>query len=183
MFGVFTDQGGPRGGRQGFSTNMAMGAGSRVLGGGMFTLRAMASLEPLMGPQGYRLLLQTGETADGRTHLVDRQHPHDLAMELAAIYSQPVGTRTSALRLPRVAGRARDRAARVHAPRLRRSRCRWRPSSHHWLDATHIAFGSRDRRRRLGPGQAGGLRFQRARAGRRALELRAARDSIRAPRA
>ena len=64
---------------------MAMAAASRTLGGGMFTLRAMGSLEPLMGPKGYRLLLQTGETADGRTHLVDHQHPHDLAMELEEI--------------------------------------------------------------------------------------------------
>src|SRR5262245_49713116 len=96
VFGVFTDQGGPRGGEQAFFTNMAMAAGSRAAAGGTFTLRAMSSLEPLLGPQGYRLLLQTGETADGRTHLVDRQHPHDLAMELATIYSHPLGGRRSA---------------------------------------------------------------------------------------
>jgi hypothetical protein len=139
-FGVFTDQGGPRGGGQGFSTNMAMASASRMLGGGMFTLRAMGSLEPLMGPQGYRLLLQTGETADGRTHLVDRQHPHDLAMELAAIYSHALGTRTSLFAYlgspgePAIGPPAfmhRGSAAEIPVA----------PLSHHWLDATHIAFG------------------------------------------
>jgi len=140
VFGVFTDQGGPRGGEQGFSTNMLMGSASRVLGGGMFTLRAMGSLEPLMGPQGYRLLLQTGETADGRTHLVDHQHPHDLAMELAAIYSHSLGARTSAFAylgwpgepaLGPPAFMHRGSAAEVPVA----------PLSHHWLDATHISFG------------------------------------------
>ena len=43
----------------------------------------MGSLDPAMGPRGYPLLLQTGETADGRAPLVDRQHPHNLLMELA----------------------------------------------------------------------------------------------------
>jgi hypothetical protein len=32
-----------------------------------------------------------GETADGVMPLIDRQHCHDLFMELAAIYSHPVG--------------------------------------------------------------------------------------------
>ena len=49
----------------------------------------MLSLDPLMGPAGYPLLLQTGETANGVTPLIDRQHPHDLFMELAGVYSQP----------------------------------------------------------------------------------------------
>src|SRR6266446_894187 len=55
---IFTRQGGPRGGEQAFSTNMAMAAASRALAGGTLTARAMGTLEPLMGPQGYRLLLQ-----------------------------------------------------------------------------------------------------------------------------
>jgi hypothetical protein len=140
VFGVFTDQGGPRGGKQGFSTNMAMAAASRRLGGGMFTLRAMGSLEPLMGPKGYRLLLQTGETADGRTHLVDHQHPHDLAMELAAIYSHPLGTRTSAFAYLGCPGEpAIGPAAFMH--RASAAEVPVAPLSHHWLDATHISFG------------------------------------------
>ena len=50
----------------------------------------MLSLDPLMGKRGYPLLLQTGETADGHTPLIDRQHPHDLFMELAATYDRPL---------------------------------------------------------------------------------------------
>ena len=140
-FGVFTRQGGPRGGDQGFSTNMAMGAGSRLLGGGMLTLRAMTSLEPLMGPSGYRLILQTGETSDGRTSLVDRQHPHDLAMELAALYSHPLGGERSAFAYVGWPGEpAIGPAAFMH----RGSAEEWpaAPLGHHWLDATHISFGT-----------------------------------------
>ena len=48
------------------------------------TLRAMLSPDPFMGKRGYPLLLAAGETADGVTPLVDRQHPHDLFMELSA---------------------------------------------------------------------------------------------------
>jgi hypothetical protein len=60
-------------------------------GPGRLGFRAMLSAEPLtIEREGYPLLLQTGETADGRTPLIDRQHPHDLFMELAAIYSLPV---------------------------------------------------------------------------------------------
>jgi hypothetical protein len=140
VFGVFTDQGGPRGGEQGFSTNMLMAAASRVLGGGMFTLRGMASLEPLMGPQGYRLLLQTGETADGRTHLVDHQHPHDVAMELAAIYSHSLGARTSAFAYLGSPGEpAIGPPAFMH--RASAAEIPVAPLSHHWLDATHISYG------------------------------------------
>ena len=141
VFGVFTEQGGPRGGGQAFSTNMAMGAGSRMLGRGMLTLRAMTSLEPLMGPRGYRLLLQTGETADGRTGLVDRQHPHDLAMELAAIYSHPLGARGSAFAYVGWPGEpAIGPPAFMH--RGSADEVPVAPLAHHWLDATHISFGT-----------------------------------------
>ena len=141
VFGLFTRQGGPRGGSQAFATNMAMGAGSRLLGGGMLTLRAMASLEPLMGPSGYRLLLQTGETSDGRTMLVDRQHPHDLAMELAALYAHPLGGRRSVFAY---VGWPGEPAIGPPAFMHRASAEEWpvAPLGHHWLDATHISFGT-----------------------------------------
>ncbi len=140
VFAVFTDQGGPRGGRQWFSTNMAMAAASRTVGRGMLTLRAMLSLEPLMGPMGYREVLQTGETADGRTHLLNYQHPHDLTMELATIYSHPLGARTSAYAYLGLPGEPAvgppafmHRASAVEIPTA--------PLGHHWLDSTHIAYG------------------------------------------
>ncbi|WP_443970408.1 hypothetical protein [Sphingobium sp. CR28] len=137
---IHDDQGGPRGDRKTFSTSMLMGMGQRELGGGTLTLRAMGSLDPLMGKSGYPLLLATGETADGRTELVDRQHPHDAFMELAAAYSHPLGRDLSGfvyLGLPgepalgpttfmhRFSGMANPEA----------------PISHHWLDSTHVTFG------------------------------------------
>ncbi|HUG53014.1 MAG TPA: hypothetical protein VMR21_05415 [Vicinamibacteria bacterium] len=139
--GAFTRQGGPRGGDQAFSTSMAMAAASRRLGEGLFTVRAMTSLEPLMGPEGYRLLLQTGETADGRRPLIDRQHPHDLAMELAVVYSRPLGPRGSAFAYAGWPGEpALGPPAFMH--RASASPAAIAPLSHHWLDATHISFGT-----------------------------------------
>src|SRR5262249_54326432 len=79
--------GGPRGGPPACGDNMLMGMAQRPLGPGVFGLRSMLSLEPAtIGKGGYPLLLQTGETADGVTPLVDRQHPHDMFMELAGTY-------------------------------------------------------------------------------------------------
>src|SRR5262245_46142977 len=91
---VYDYQGGNRGDTKVFSNNMGMAMAQRSLGPGSFGLRAMISVEPAtIGKEGYPLLLQTGETADGRTPLVDRQHPHDLFMELAIAYSVPKGKR------------------------------------------------------------------------------------------
>ena len=70
--------------------------GNRPLGPGTLGLRAMVSLDPTMGKSGYPLLFQTGETADGQEHLVDRQHPHDFFMELSTSYSVPLGSEGSA---------------------------------------------------------------------------------------
>src|SRR3546814_1255351 len=55
---------------------------SRPLGDGAgLQLRAMASLDPLMGKRGYPILFASGETANGEP-LIDRQHPHDFLMEM-----------------------------------------------------------------------------------------------------
>src|SRR5690348_18178447 len=75
---------------------MFMAMGQRPAGAGTWGVRAMLSLDPLMGKRGYPLLLQTGETADGTTSLVDRQHPHDLFMELSASWSHALDERDSA---------------------------------------------------------------------------------------
>ena len=85
---IYDDQGGPRGDTQSYSTVTLMAMGRRQLSAGAFGLRLMVSSDPTMGKEGYPLIFQTGETADGRTPLVDRQHPHDLLMEAAATYSQ-----------------------------------------------------------------------------------------------
>jgi hypothetical protein len=138
--GVFTDIAGPRGGRQFFGTNMLMMGMARPLAGGTIGIRAMASLEPLLGGRGYRLLLQTGESSDGLTHLLDRQHPHDLFMELSASYSRALGSNASAFLY---AGWPGEPALGPPAFMHRRSAAPnpLAPLGHHWLDSTHITFG------------------------------------------
>ena len=71
-FGIYDHQGGPRGGDKLFSASMIMGMAQRPLDFGQITVRTMLSLDPLMGKNGYPLLLQTGETANGITPLIDR---------------------------------------------------------------------------------------------------------------
>ena len=138
--GVYDHQGGPRGGEKIFSESMAMGMAQKPLGPGTLTLRAMLSLDPFMGKSGYPLLLQTGETANGVTPLMDRQHPHDLVMELAGLYSVPVGAQTSLFAYVGYPGEPAlgpptfmHRFSGMDDPAA--------PISHHWLDSTHITFG------------------------------------------
>jgi hypothetical protein len=140
VFGVYTRQGGARGGDEAFSTSMAALGAARDLGGGTLGFRAMASLEPLNGRVGYRHLLQTGESADGINHLIDRQHPHDLTMELAALYSRRLGQRASAFLYAGWPGEpALGPPAFMHRPSG--AAIPTAPLAHHWMDATHISFG------------------------------------------
>ena len=77
-----------------FSTNWLMPMAQRELGPGVFTIRTMLSLEPatITGRQ-YPLLFQQGETAFG-VPIADGQHPHNLFMELAALYDLKLGSKT-----------------------------------------------------------------------------------------
>ena len=137
---IHDDQGGARGDSKTFSTSMLMGMGQHELGGGTLTLRAMGSLDPLMGKSGYPLLLATGETANGRTELVDRQHPHDAFMELAAAYSHPLGKDVSGFVYLGLPGEpALGPATYMH--RFSGMAIPETPISHHWLDSTHVTFG------------------------------------------
>jgi hypothetical protein len=138
--GVYDWQQGPRGGTRGFVSGMLMGMARREAGRGTLQLRAMLSPEPLMGARGYPLHLAAGETADGTTLLVDRQHSHDLVMEVSASYSLPLGERASAFLYAGLPGEPAfgppafmHRASIMDAPEA--------PISHHWLDSTHISFG------------------------------------------
>jgi hypothetical protein len=139
-FGIYDHQGGPRGDDQFFSESMLMGMAQRPLGFGQLTLRGMMSLDPFMGKGGYPLLLQTGETANGVTPLIDRQHPHDLFMELAGIYSAPVAENTSAFLYLGYPGEpALGPVTYMH--RFSGMSDPEAPLGHHWLDSTHVAFG------------------------------------------
>lgn len=137
---VYDHQGGPRGGNKSFSESMFAGMGQRPLGGGTLGVRAMVSLDALTGKRGYPLLFQTGETADGRTPLIDRQHPHDLFMELAASYSHPLPGGRSVFAYVGLPGEpALGPPAFMH--RFSGMDSPEAPLTHHWLDSTHITFG------------------------------------------
>lgn len=138
---IYDNQGGGRGDRNVFSSNMLMLMVQRPLGLGTVGARSMLSLEPItIGRKGYPLLLQTGETADGTTPLIDRQHPHDLFMELAGTYSLPIMSESSVFAYVGMPGEPAlgpptfmHRFSGVDNPEA--------PITHHWLDSTHITFG------------------------------------------
>jgi len=137
---VYDDQGGPRGADKTFFESMLMGMGQRPLNGGTLTLRAMVSLDPLMGPNGYPLLLQTGETANGRTALVDRQHPHNAVMELGGVYSHPITKSVSTFLYVAWPGEpALGPVTFMH--RFSGEVDPAAPITHHWLDSTHTSSG------------------------------------------
>jgi len=100
----------------------------------------MLSLEPAtIGNCGYPDLLATGELCEGEA-IHDRQHPHDFLMELAGDFERPL---RGSLRLQLYGGPAGEPAlgpvAFPHRPSA--SPNPLAPISHHWLDATHIAYG------------------------------------------
>jgi hypothetical protein len=120
---------------------MGMLMAQRPLGPGIFGLRAMLSLDPAtIGKEGYPLLFQTGETADGRTHLIDRQHPHDFFMELAASYSVPLSDQASVFGYLAYPGEP-ALGPPVFMHRFSGQEIPEAPLGHHWLDSTHITFG------------------------------------------
>lgn len=139
--GVYDRQGGPRGDEKGFVSGMVMSMAQRPVGeGGTVQLRGMLAPDPLMGKRGYPLLLASGETADGVTPLVDRQHPHDLFMELSASYSQRLSATDSVFVYAGLPGEpAFGPPAFMHRMSIMDSP--EAPISHHWLDSTHIVFG------------------------------------------
>jgi hypothetical protein len=133
-------QGGPRGVTKFESANWFMPSAVRRAGPGTLELRGMLSAEPFtFPPGGSPLLFQTGETYKGEP-LIDRQHPHDLFMELSANYTVPVGDRASWFVYAGYPGEpALGPNAFMH--RASASENSSAPLSHHLQDSTHIAFG------------------------------------------
>ncbi|MFL6779927.1 MAG: hypothetical protein ACJ8E8_12930 [Sphingomicrobium sp.] len=137
---TYDHQSGRRGDDKLFASGMLMGMARRPIGNGTVQFRAMLSPDPLMGKKGYPLLLASGETADGETRLIDRQHPHDLFMELSGSISQNIGEKSSVFVYGGLPGEPAfgppafmHREAIMDSPEA--------PISHHWLDSTHISFG------------------------------------------
>jgi hypothetical protein len=134
-----TDHMGPRGDDLVYATSMFMLSGERAFAGGRLQLRAMMSLEPTMAARGYPNLFATGETVGGEP-LVDRQHPHDLFMELAARLDIDLSERASLfLYGGPVAEPALGPSAFMH--RGSAANNPEPPITHHWFDSTHITYG------------------------------------------
>lgn len=140
VFLEYDRQDGPRGAEQVGSVNWAMLAATRSVAGGRLELRGMLSGEPgTIGSAGYPLLLQSGES-NGGLPLRDHQHPHDLFMELAALYERPaVGPLGLSLYLAPVGEPALGPVAYPHRPSAAYDP--FAPIGHHWQDATHISYG------------------------------------------
>ncbi|MFI5344334.1 MAG: hypothetical protein ACHQUC_08960 [Chlamydiales bacterium] len=138
---IYDGQGGPRGHNEFFSESMFMFTAQKDIGWSTFALRSMISLEPAtIECQGYPLLLQTGETCNGITPLIDHQHPHDLFMELAAVYTARFSNSDSIFAYFGYPGEpALGPPAYVH--RFSAFFNPEAPITHHWLDSTHIVFG------------------------------------------
>jgi hypothetical protein len=140
LFVQYINEGGPRGDDQFGSINWIMGMAHRELGGGPLTLRAMVSLEPFtVGECGYPDLLASGEFCDDQP-LHDRQHPHDLFMELAAQYQRAINPRLAYQLYGAIAGEP-TLGPVAYPHRVSALPNPLAPVSHHWLDSTHIAFG------------------------------------------
>ena len=140
LFVQYLHESGDRGADQGGSINWFMGMAQRPVGQGRVQLNGMFSLEPFtIRGCGYPDLLASGEQCDGEA-IHDRQHQHDLFMELSARYDAPLarGLRWEIYGGP-VAEPALGPVAFPH--RLSAMPNPLAPIAHHWLDATHVAFG------------------------------------------
>jgi hypothetical protein len=132
-------QTGPRGHDKFFSVNWVMPMAQRSYGNSQLTLRAMFSLEPAtISGRYYPELFQQGETAFGKP-IVDGQHPHNLFMELAAIYDFKLGKDgLFSLYVAPVGDPALGPEAFPHRPSIGGDPLA--PLGHHLQDSTHIAY-------------------------------------------
>ena len=133
-------QSGSRGASQVGSLNWMMLMASHTLAGGRFQARTMLSLDAAtVTARGYPLLLQSGEAYDGAP-VHDRQHPHDFFMELSALYEKPLTNTFGVMLYAAPSGEpALGPVAFMHRPSAMDNPAA--PITHHWSDATHIAFG------------------------------------------
>lgn len=126
--------------RQVSSVNWGMIMARRPVGAGRVGLRVMASAEPwTVADCGFINLLASGEMCQGDT-IHDRQHPHDLFMELAGDYDRAV---RGSLRWQVYAGLSGEPALGPAGfpHRLSAMPNPIAPVTHHWLDSSHITFG------------------------------------------
>jgi hypothetical protein len=140
VFAEFNHQGSSRGGNELVASNWWMGMANWSNPRSRLTFTAMFSLDPATnGKNGYREIFQAGEVLDGRP-LVDRQHPHDLFMQLAAVWRVPIGASTGFT----FAGAPAGEPALGPIAFLHRASAGDNPTAplgHHTFDSTHVSFG------------------------------------------
>ena len=139
-FMQYLRESGDRGDDQVGSINWLMGMAQRPAGSGRVLLRGMFSAEPwTIRGCGYPDLLASGEQCKG-AQIHDRQHPHDLTMEIAAAYDAPL---THAVRWQVYGGPVGEPALGpvAYPHRISAMPNPLAPIAHHWLDSTHITFG------------------------------------------
>ena len=136
---VEQQQTGPRADDKFFSANWVMTMAQRNFGSSELTLRAMFSLEPAtISGRYYPELFQQGETAFGKA-IVDGQHPHNLFMEIAALYDRKFSEQSVlSLYVAPVGDPALGPVAFPH--RASASEDPIAPLGHHLEDSTHIAY-------------------------------------------
>jgi hypothetical protein len=139
-FVQFLHESGDRGDDQAGSINWIMGMAQRNAGNGRVMFRGMFSAEPwTIGGCGYPDLLASGEQCrGGKIH--DRQHPHDLMMEISAEYDAPL---KGPVRWQIYGGPVGEPALGpvAYPHRVSAMPNPLAPIAHHWLDSTHITFG------------------------------------------
>ena len=140
VYSEFNHQPTSRGGDEFVVPNWWMGMAGRNTSHGRLTLASMLSLDPAtVGKSGYRELFQTGEALDGKP-LIDRQHPHDFFMQLAAEWRIPL-TMTTGLT---VVGAPVGEPALGPVAFMHRASAFDNPTAplgHHTFDSTHISYG------------------------------------------
>ncbi|MFI5263309.1 MAG: hypothetical protein ACHQM6_02205 [Candidatus Kapaibacterium sp.] len=137
----YTNQGSSRGDHAIDAPNYLMAMTQRMIGSNtQIMFRSMLSFDKFTeGGSGYPLLLQTGETWNGR-YLFDRQHPHDFFSELSTSLSTEFSESLSGFLYLGYPGEpAIGPPAFMH--RLSAMSNPDAPITHHWQDATHITFG------------------------------------------
>jgi hypothetical protein len=132
-------QGGPSGDREFGSQNHFMTMAIRRAWNGKLSLVGTFTLEPAtIPPRGTAELFQRGETYRN-VLLVDRQHPHELLVQLAAAWEKTFAPgMTLRLYLAPVGEPALGPVAYPH--RLSASENPTAPLSHHNQDSTHISY-------------------------------------------
>jgi hypothetical protein len=137
---MFNHQGGPRGGDDLVAPNWWMLMATRKTSRGTFALEGMLSLDPAtVGSAGYHELFQAGETYQGQP-IVDRQHPHDLFMQISASWEKPLTASTTLT----LTGAPAGSPALGPVPFMHRASAfdnPMAPLTHHLFDSTHVSFG------------------------------------------